>query len=88
MGEEFSAPFSHRLASVAMPNALQSSQKVNFYDIFSSLSLCNHFGAQNTGSKPFAISSLHFSVGEKQDSASCNVASLRGPAFSSSDIER
>jgi hypothetical protein len=66
---------------MAMPNALESSQKVNFYDIFSSLSLCNHFGAQKTAIKPFTISGLHFSVGEKQDSASCTVASLRGPVF-------
>jgi hypothetical protein len=73
---------------MAMPNARQSSQKVNFYDIFSSLSLCNHFGAPNTGSKPFAISSLHFSVGENRISASCTVASLWGLVFQQFRIER
>jgi hypothetical protein len=65
-----------------MPNAHQSSQKVNFYDIFSSLSLCNHFGAQNTGIKPFAISSLHFSVGEKQDFGQLHCGLSLGPGFS------
>jgi hypothetical protein len=66
------------LRSIATLNALQSSQKVNFYDIFFSLSLCNHSGAQNNAFKPFAIMGLHFLVGDAQDSASCIVASLRG----------
>jgi hypothetical protein len=34
------------IAGRATPNALQSSQMVNFYDIFSSLSLCISFSAQ------------------------------------------
>jgi hypothetical protein len=72
------ALFSHRFVGSATLNAFQSSQMVNFYDIFSSLSLCIHFGAQNTQSKPFGIRSLHFSVDAYALIGHLQAASLRG----------
>jgi len=57
-------PFSHRLQGSATAKHAQSSQSVNFYDIFSSLLLCSAFGAQKPQRKPFGMSSLQISVGD------------------------
>jgi hypothetical protein len=71
------------IAGGVTPNALQSSQMVNFYDIFSSLSLCISFGAQYTKSKPFVISSLHFLVDANVPIGHLQAASLRGQVLGS-----